>query len=76
MMNNIVPENALTSAQKKGAHPFEDSGLNQWESLKNRVYNLTLYLEYACSAYPSLFQELQGRFSGMPGFAMGYEKEI
>lgn len=41
---------------------------NEYEALWNRAYNLNLYLEYVREKYPSVYNELVEKFSGLPGF--------
>lgn len=59
-------------AQKLGIQPIpvepEATLVDEYERLRNRVENLNLYLEYARKNYPAVFNALEKRFSGLPGF--------
>lgn len=45
------------------------------EELKNRVYNLNLYLSYVEQVDKTLFNVLEDEFSGLPGYANDAEWE-
>lgn len=46
-----------------------DKLVGDYERLKDRAYNLNLYLNYVEQSAPTLFEIMQNRFSGMPGYA-------
>ncbi len=59
-------------AQKLGIKPIpvepQETLVDEYERLRDRVANLNLYLEYARKNYPAVFNALEKRFSGLPGF--------
>lgn len=59
-------------AKKLGINPIpvepKKTFVDEYERLRDRVANLNLYLEYARKNYPAVFNALEKRFSGLPGF--------
>lgn len=43
-------------------------------SKDDTIYNLTLYIEWIESHFPTVFKAMQDRFSGMPGYSHTIER--
>ncbi len=41
---------------------------SEYEALKDRLYNLSLYLNYIEDFHPIVFRKLNRLFDGMPGY--------
>lgn len=46
----------------------QETLVDEYERLRNRVENLNLYLGYVQKEYPTTYKELVKKFSGLPGF--------
>lgn len=59
-------------AQKLGIQPIpaepQETLVDEYERLRDRVENLNLYLGYVQKEYPTTYKELVKKFSGLPGF--------
>lgn len=42
--------------------------MNEIEALNNKIYNLSLYLDYVRQEAPTLWEEMNVIFDGMPGW--------
>lgn len=43
--------------------------LNEYESMKTSIYNLSLYLSYIEKHHPILFRKLNRMFDGLPSYS-------
>lgn len=44
--------------------------MNEYEGLKDSLYNRDLYLSYVQEKAPELFVQMQGHFVGLPNYAV------
>ena len=52
-----------------------DDCVDELDKAENRIYNLSLYLDYIRVNYPKIWKELNDRFDGMPGWTKHFNPE-